>query len=381
MSKNFIFNYLFKSTLKDKSMKTGVRGFLLLCILALGQSFSRNIISKTGTISTINNLQYPKSFHSTTRNGAQAIKLRPIKTTTILHAAPSVVTATASSLIGANDMWTLWAVASTAAAVGLKLEKSTAVGKALSGPVCAMLCTAILTNFGVLPAGGSVYLTQLQVFVVKLATPLLLLGADLNKIFRQTGVLLKAFLLGTFGTLVGSTLGFILFGPSMRAIGIDGDAWKIAAALTAKNIGGGLNFMSVCGALQVNPVTIGTGLAVDNLLGLLYFPFISWLGRGHQGDGSAVTDDSTVLGGTILSNSDATSIKVNEKDTTATAADEVNGNEKVEQLTTALSISMILVAISEMISMKFHIPSVPTVTFLTVMLVRKLMYLYIYSKK
>jgi len=139
-----------------------------------------------------------------------------------------------SSLINVDDRWSLWAVASSAAALGLRLERTTAVGKSLSGPVCAMLITAILTNFGVLPS-GSVHMMNLQSFVVKLATPLLLLGADINKIFRETGSLMKAFLLGTIGTLLGSTLGFVLFGSSLSTLGEVGDNWKIAACLTAKN--------------------------------------------------------------------------------------------------------------------------------------------------
>jgi len=313
-----------------------IAALLLVCITASVHAFSRRTsLLSAGSTGQLNFLPSSQQLYH-------------VKTpTTLFVAGPSALAA--SSLVGADDMWTLWAVASTAAAMGLQLEKRTAVGKALSGPVCAMLCTAILTNVGVLPATGSIHLTQLQVFVVKLATPLLLLGADLNKIVRQTGVLLRAFLLGTIGTLVGSTLGFALFAPSLRVIGLEGDSWKIAAALTAKNIGGGLNFMSVCGALQVNPVTIGTGLAVDNLLGLLYFPFISWLGRNHYGDGS----------GTKAGTDDNTPIK---------AADERDGNEKVELLTLALSVSMILVAISEFLSNKFAIPSVPIVTLLTVIL-------------
>ena len=101
-----------------------------------------------------------------------------------------------------------------------------------------MLLSAILTNIGVLPPAGSIHLTNLQFFVLKLATPLLLFRADLRKIFRETGVMLQAFLLGTVGTLLGSFLAmFFLSGP-LNSIGLPGDSWKIASALTAKNIGG-----------------------------------------------------------------------------------------------------------------------------------------------
>lgn len=101
-----------------------------------------------------------------------------------------------------------------------------------------MLISAVLTNIGILPASGSIHLISLQVFVLKLATPLLLFGADLKKIFLETGIMLKAFLLGTLGTLLGSFIAMtLLFGP-LNSIGLPGDSWKLASALTAKNIGG-----------------------------------------------------------------------------------------------------------------------------------------------
>ena len=138
----------------------------------------------------------------------------------------------------ADNQWGLYAVIASSAAAALKLERNTAVGRSLSGPVTAMLISAILTNLGVLPPAGSVHLTNLQFFVLKLATPLLLFRADLRKIFRETGVMLQAFFLGTVGTLLGSFLAMFLLSGPLNSIGLPGDSWKIASALTAKNIGG-----------------------------------------------------------------------------------------------------------------------------------------------
>lgn len=145
------------------------------------------------------------------------------------------------SLIKADQMWALWTVIAFSASSGLKLE-GTKVGKMFSGPVCSMLITAILTNCGVLPSAGSIHIKNLQSTVVKLATPLLLLSADMAKIFKETEGLLKAFFLGTFGTLFGSGLSYFIFRKSLSAFGRPGeDGWKLATALTSKNIGGGLN--------------------------------------------------------------------------------------------------------------------------------------------
>lgn len=137
-----------------------------------------------------------------------------------------------------DNKWGLYAVIASSAAGALRLERKTAIGKSLSGPVTAMLISAILTNIGVLPPTGSIHLISLQVFVLKLATPLLLLAADMRKILGETGVMLKAFFLGTIGTLLGSFLAMILLSGPMSSIGMPGDSWKIASALTAKNIGG-----------------------------------------------------------------------------------------------------------------------------------------------
>lgn len=140
--------------------------------------------------------------------------------------------------IHTDNQWGLYAIIATSAAAALKLERNTSVGRSLSGPVTAMLLSAILTNIGVLPPAGSIHLTNLQFFVLKLATPLLLFRADLRKIFRETGVMLQAFLLGTVGTLLGSFLAMFFFSGPLNSIGLPGDSWKIASALTAKNIGG-----------------------------------------------------------------------------------------------------------------------------------------------
>ena len=66
-----------------------------------------------------------------------------------------------------------------------------------------------------------------------------------------------------------------LAGPLTQCLGVA--AWQVSAALMAKNIGGGLNFMGVADALQVNSVAVTSALAVDNLLGLLYFPLCGYL--------------------------------------------------------------------------------------------------------
>ncbi|CAM9775076.1 unnamed protein product [Discosporangium mesarthrocarpum] len=180
------------------------------------------------------------------------------------------------SLVDPDDRWGMWASVATVAVVGQNLE-GTPVGKSLSGAVCSMIVSSILTNTGVLPAEASPCLRDLQArhmfyeskqgFVVKLATPLLLLGADLSKIFLLTGSLLRAFFLAAFGTALGAIAGtFVLSKPLQQ---VD-QAWETTSAIAAKNIGGGLNFMAVADLLRLDPPTVSTALAVDNVLGMTW---------------------------------------------------------------------------------------------------------------
>lgn len=258
-----------------------------------------------------------------------------------------------ASLISPSDAWGLWSAVSTSAALGLQLEKRTSMGKSLSGPVCAMLISALLTNFNVLPPEGSIYISQLQSFVVKLATPLLLLGADLRVIYKESGSLLRAFFLGTLGTLLGSFIGFLLMRPFFLHYGVIDDTWRLAGALTAKNIGGGLNFMAVVDALKVTPAFVSVGLAVDNILGLLYFPFISWLGVRYN-----IAVDNKSVDSSIVSTPETMSLssQVAEDD------DDMNG------WITSLSLGAIIVTCSDKLATIFGIPAVVISTLMAVSL-------------
>ena len=141
-----------------------------------------------------------------------------------------------------------------------------------------MAVTFVLTAAGVLPAATPV-VSEAQSLAVHLATPLLLLDADLRAIGRRASQLVPAFLLGTLGTIAGTIAGIVLLrAPLWSALGPDG--LKTACALAAKNIGGGLNFVAVAAALGVSPVAFTTALAVDNVMALVYFPLVSTLGRG-----------------------------------------------------------------------------------------------------
>ena len=136
-----------------------------------------------------------------------------------------------------------------------------------------------------------------QLAVVQLATPLLLLDSDLRNLLRKSSRLGGAFFVAASATLLGCLLAFTALGPFLReacsALGSSSDAWKLAAALCAKNIGGGLNYVAVASATGLSPAAFAGGLIIDNIAGLVYFPLVAWLGRAERGEAASADSPPT----------------------------------------------------------------------------------------
>ena len=81
------------------------------------------------------------------------------------------------AVLPAADPWNVYAVLAAAGAGGRALGGTT-IGAALSGPICAMALTFCFAAAGVLPA-ASPAVAEAQHAAVRIATPLLLLDADL----------------------------------------------------------------------------------------------------------------------------------------------------------------------------------------------------------
>lgn len=186
---------------------------------------------------------------------------------------PRAAVAFMTPLIAPTDYWGVWTVIAACAAIGQQLE-GTRVGRTLSGPVLAMALAAVLTNGHVLPEPTAEFRLG-QAAIVRLCTPLLLLSADLRKIFSSALSLLPPFIAGTVGTALGALLGAVLLAPRLSAVP---GGLACAAALAAKNIGSGLNFIAVAQALDVPASTVAAALSVDNVGALVYFPLLSVLG-------------------------------------------------------------------------------------------------------
>jgi hypothetical protein len=126
----------------------------------------------------------------------------------------ALTTTTTQAMIHSGDSLELYTALLLCATAGAFADR-TRVGKALSGPVSAMLFGALAANLGVLPPPGAHY-SKIQTLVVSLATPCLLFGADLRTVLRATGTLSFAFLVGSAAVALASLIAFYalsLIGP------------------------------------------------------------------------------------------------------------------------------------------------------------------------
>jgi len=184
-------------------------------------------------------------------------------------------------------------VLSICAALAQKLGSSTTVGRLLGAPVTAMGLALGLASCRILPAGGTMASKSLQKLCLQLATPSILLGADVRQAARQGGPLLLSFAVAALATLGAARVAWSVAGNGLTtALGTDGA--KIAAALLAKNVGGGINYMAVCQTLKVSPTAVAAGLCVDNVFALIYFPVTSALASRYEDMEESVVDDKPV---------------------------------------------------------------------------------------
>ena len=134
-----------------------------------------------------------------------------------------------------------------------------------------------------------------------MAVPLLLFSANLRVVFKSTGRLIPLFALGSIGTVLGGILGFLIV--PLKSLELE--AWKVCAALTARHIGGAVNYVAVANVLNVSPKVLGAGLAADNLFNVLYFALLFYLAR----DAEYVSDETS-----MMSNSSSSSSKIEIKE-------------------------------------------------------------------
>jgi len=165
-------------------------------------------------------------------------------------------------LISPESTTALWAVLIAIAGFGFWADK-TRLGKQISGVGMMLVVAMLLGNIGVIPHSAPAY-DVVWHFLVPTAIPMLLLKANLNRIVREVGPMLKAFFLGVSGTVIGAVLGLWLI--PLGSAGPD-----LAGIIAATYIGGSMNFAGVAEVLEFQESTLLTAaLAADNVAGTIY---------------------------------------------------------------------------------------------------------------
>ena len=79
----------------------------------------------------------------------------------------------------------------------------------ISGAIIALVGAMLLSNFKIIPTESPVYDTVWD-YAVPISIPLLLFSSNILKIWKESRRLLYIFLIASVGTLMGTTVGFIL---------------------------------------------------------------------------------------------------------------------------------------------------------------------------
>jgi uncharacterized membrane protein len=156
-----------------------------------------------------------------------------------------------------------------------------------------MAITFAASSIGALPANARA-VSGIRDAAVQLATPLLLLDADPRALLETSKPYVKAFAVAVVGTLCATAIGARFVLPALASALGQADAIGSIASLSAKNIGGGVNFCAVAATLRISAVAQSVALAADNVMALVYFPLCNWLaGDRDPSPGQVALGDET----------------------------------------------------------------------------------------
>ena len=189
-------------------------------------------------------------------------------------------------MIAADDVFALGAALFGLAALGFWVDAHP-LGRKTSGVLWILVGGMLLSNFGVLPLQSPSY-DFVDSTVVSLAIPLLLLKADLRKIFRDSGAVMATFLIASLATLCGALAGFALL--DLGEMGA-----RVAGVYTGGWIGGAVNMVAVSEAVEMSDTEFSVTLSASSLVSILALaslvalPTMGFLARWLKPDGQPAT--------------------------------------------------------------------------------------------
>ena len=218
------------------------------------------------------------------------------------------------------------------------LEK-TRLGGLLTGTVLVILMAIAAANIGVIPHQARAYDFVFQ-YLVPVLIPLFLLQGDMRRLIKEASRTTLAFLIASLGTVLGVLLAVWLLDLSALAEGAAIDPTRKSAAIaglfSATYIGGSVNYAALgeITGLSEDASFFSAATATDNLFSALFLsllgllPGVRWLALRFGYHEPAAHDSSS-------------------------STSQVSSTEPVtaRSLCTALAISTLLVAISDIASM------------------------------
>ena len=169
------------------------------------------------------------------------------------------------TFISGDNHWALLSIMFFSSFIAIYLEQKYKWAAKISGAVLTLVIAVLLTNLGVIPAQAPVFDDVVWGYAVPMAIPLLLLNANVFKIWKDTGRFLLIFLIGAAGTVVGALVATLLLS------GVIDGLPEVAAMMTGSYIGGGVNFTAIADAFHVEGTLISATTVADNLNMALYF--------------------------------------------------------------------------------------------------------------
>lgn len=168
------------------------------------------------------------------------------------------------TLISAENTWTLFAILVAIAALSIYLEQKFEWASKITSCVLALLGCLILSNLRIIPTDAPAY-DFVWGYVVPLSIPMLLLQANVKKIWKDSGRLIIIYFISGIGTILGGMLAFTLMKGQIQ--GLD----KAAAMMVGTYTGGSVNLVAMADAFKASGELVSTSVVADNLLMALYF--------------------------------------------------------------------------------------------------------------
>lgn len=168
------------------------------------------------------------------------------------------------ALIASDNHWVLFAILAVLAAVSIWMEQQYKWASKVTGCVIALIGAMILSNVGIIPVDAPAY-DFVWSYVVPLAIPLLLMKANVKKIWKDSGRMLVIYLISGAGTILGGVLAFYALRSQIP------DLAKATAMMVGTYTGGSVNLVAMADAFKADGTLVSTSVVADNLLMALYF--------------------------------------------------------------------------------------------------------------